>query len=97
MTKLESTMYTLGQLVRAVWPKDDAPDALVATLLPQPASGLAQLRKSLPARLADPEQIDALVAKVPADLADPKGGVSVEDQGPFWSGYYHYLTALEQC
>lgn len=96
MTKIETTMYTLGQLARAIWPKGDAPAALVDLLLTQPATGLAQVLKSAAAKRADTEQIEALIARLPADIADPPHGVRIEDQGPYWTGYYHYLTAIER-
>ena len=29
------------------------------------------------------------------DISAPAGGVSMEDQGQFWLGYYHYASALD--
>lgn len=86
-------MYTLGQIARAVWPDGNIPQATLDTLLTMPATGLALTIRS--AKKTNAEHIDDLVDKLPADLADPKGGVKTEDQGPFWIGYYHYLSALD--
>jgi len=98
MARIESTtMYTLGQLVRAVWPDGDVPPALLDLLLVQPATGLAQLIKSQAAKRVDQEQIGALMAKLPADMTDPPRGVRIEDQGPFWLGYYHYMSAIDRA
>lgn len=89
-------MYTLGQLARVIWGWDDIPGATLDVLLTQPATGLALALKSGAAKSADPEQIGALVDKLPADLSDPHGGVKIEDQGPFWLGYYHYMSAIDK-
>lgn len=97
MTNIESTMYTLGQLARAIWPAGDMPQSITDTLLTRPASGLALATQHAAASKADPEAVAAIIAKLPADLADPSGGVRIEDQGPFWTGYYHYLTALDRA
>jgi hypothetical protein len=97
MASIETTMYTLGQLARAIWPTGDVPTSIMDTILTQPASGLALMMRHRAAQVADQEAVTALVAKLPSDLADPDGGVRAEDQGPFWTGYYHYLNALDRA
>jgi len=94
---IENTMYTLGQLVRAVWPAGNVPPATLDVLLVQPATGLALITKHKAFASADRDVVDPLLAKLQADIKDPVGGVKVEDQGPFWLGYYHYLSALEHA
>lgn len=88
-------MYTLGQIARAVWPDGDTDQTIIDQLLVAPATGLALLTKSGAAKNADPDHLQELIGRLPADLADPKGGVKVDAQGPFWVGYYHYVRALD--
>lgn len=95
MSKISDTMYTLGQLARVIWGYDDIPAATLDTMLTMPATGLALATKSTACKKANQEHVAELIDRLPANLADPKGGVKIEDQGPFWLGYYHYLSALE--
>lgn len=95
MTSIETTMYTLGQLARAIYPQGDIPPAMLDTLLARPASGLAMLIKR--PRKTDDDEISRLINTLPAGLSDPAGGVRIEDQGPFWTGWYHYLAALDRA
>lgn len=99
MSNIESTMYTLGQLARSIWPTGDMPQGLQGKVLVSPATGLALMLKTpaakARAKVAE-EDYGHILAKLPADLADPPGGVTVEDQGPFWLGYYQYLKAIER-
>jgi len=88
-------MYTLGQIARVVWPDGNTNLSIIDQLLVAPATGLDLLKKTDAWRNADPEVLQALCEKLPADLSDPKGGVKVDQQGPFWIGYYHYLRALD--
>ncbi len=98
MTEIyKETMYTLGQLARAVWPTEDVPESVLNALLVQPATGLALLVKHEDTRRAEPEHIAALVSRLPSDLSDPPGGIAMEHQGPFWFGYYQYLSAIERA
>jgi hypothetical protein len=90
MTDIKATMYTLGQLARALYPAGDIQPAVLDTLLTRPATGLAMLIKLK----TDDDEIARLINALPADLADPDGGVRIEDQGPFWTGWYHYLASL---
>ncbi|MFG0229449.1 hypothetical protein [Achromobacter sp. 413638] len=73
------------------------PTAILDVLLVQPASGLALVRKHKNFARAGKDEVEALLAKLPADLADPPAGVRLEDQGPFWLGYYHYLSATQRA
>lgn len=99
MSNIESTMYTLGQLARIIWPAGDMPRGLQIKVLATPATGLALMLKT-PAAKAQAKNAEfdfgRIVDKLPVDLADPPGGVTVEDQGPFWIGYYQYLKAVER-
>ena len=94
---LDDTMYTLGQLTRAIWPAGEVPPAVLDVILVKPATGLALAINHKHALRADQDAIATLVAKLPADLRDPVGGIKLEHQGPFWTGYYHYLAALEHA
>lgn len=94
MTNIETTMYTLGQLARAIWPDGDAPKKLIDTALTRPASGLALITQHKAAARADQEAIAAILDRMPADIKDPAGGVKIADQGPFWMGWYHYMMAI---
>lgn len=97
MTDITATMYTLGQIARAIWPAGDMPEPILDVMLARPASGLALAIKHNAASKADAEALAGLMDKLSADLSDPAGGVSQEDQGPFWTGYYHYLAALDRA
>ena len=87
-------MHTLGQLARAIWQHDCVDDAILDQLLVAPATGLALLQKTDKFQAADQDAISHIIDKLPADLSDPKGGVNIEDQGPFWIGYYQYIGAM---
>lgn len=97
MTKTETTMYTLGQLARAIWPKGDMPPGLMDKVLMTPFVGVPLMLKTPPAKAlaARDDTIDlrTLMSKLPANL--PKS-VKVEDQGTFWFGWYHYMKAIER-
>ena len=100
MTNTDQAMYTLGQLARAVHPDGDIPAPILDALLTRPASGLGMLVKSGAASKmlnADGKHgdYDKLVAALPADLTN--GPVPVADQGPFWTGWYHYLSGLDHA
>lgn len=100
MSDINETMYTLGQLARAVYPAGDIPSPILDSLLSAPAIGLGLLAKSPPARdmrrtLDKHADYDALVARLPADLT--RGPVPVADQGSFWTGWYHHLKAIERA
>lgn len=100
MTTTAATMYTLGQLARAVYPAGDIPEKTLDALLTRPVTGLGMLAKSTPARVMRRTygmhgDYDKLVAALPADLGN--GPVPVADQGPFWTGWYHYMTALDRA
>lgn len=89
------TMYTLGQITRCAFP-DGAEPELLDVILVQPATGLAKIMRSPSAKYAG-EDLERLVERLPADLADPKGGVKIEDQGPFWLGYYQWMSAVDKA
>lgn len=94
-----NTMRTLGMIVRAIWPDGDVPGQIFDVVVARPATGLALLKRyigTIDAGDCRHAEFEALARRLPADLEDPAGGVSVEDQGPFWLGYYHYATALER-
>lgn len=92
-----NTMYTLGQVVRCLWPDygSDKPLHIIDKLLVAPLTGLGMLQQRREWKAADPDELGELVNRLPADLADPPGGVCTEDQAPFWFGYYHYRGAIE--
>jgi len=88
-------MYALGQLARAIWPAGDTPASILDALLAQPVTGLALATRHKAAADADQDDLAALIARLPADLTG--GPVQIQDQAPFWLGYYHYLTALDRA
>jgi hypothetical protein len=92
-SKIEGALYTLGMLYREIFRFDGLPDQVVDTTLRAPLTGLgmAMRTKAAEARRKSANIVD-LMAKIPADLADPKGGVNAESQGTFWIGYYHWLA-----
>lgn len=89
------TMYTLGQIVRCVF-GDDTPPSLTDLIVVQPATGLAKVMRSEQAKHAD-EELERLINRLPPDLSDPKGGVKLEDQGPFWLGFYQLAAGEEHA
>lgn len=91
------TMYALGQLARAIWPAGDVPPAILDTMLVRPLTGFGLATSHAAAKKADQGQLADLINKIPPGLSDPPGGVAIEDQGPFWAGYYHYLAALDRA
>ena len=91
----QSDMYTIGMIFRAIWPKGNAPQNIVDVVLTRPLTGLGMAQKHM--AKANQDDIADLMDKLPADLDDPEGGVKIEDQGPFWLGYYHYLSAMDHA
>lgn len=93
-------MYNLGALTRAIYPTSQPAPSLVGKLLTAPATGLGMLLRTQSAKTrmakGDPD-IAQYVARLPADLSDPAGGVKIDDQGPFWVGYYHQFAAIQQA
>jgi len=90
----EKTMYTMGQIARAVWPDGDAPDNIIRQMLAKPVTGIGLAMRTEAWHNANQEDLGRLVAKLPGDLRDPDR-MSDEAQGPFWIGYYHYMTSLD--
>lgn len=98
----KDTMYTLGMICRAIWPgkgykksqNQPPPQTIFDTVLTRPASGLAMMLKHKYNTPEKQEAVADLVVKL-GEISDPPGGVSAEDQGPFWLGYYHYAAALD--
>ncbi len=90
------TMYTLGEICRAIWPlAGDAPQNIIDVVLTQPATGLALMLKHRNNNNKKQDATAELVCKI-KDINDPKG-VTIEDQGPFWIGYYHYAKAISNA
>jgi len=103
MTNINDTMYTLGQLARAIYPAGDIPATKLDQLLVYPSKGIALLLNGEPRHTpgvhkvtrqptADEDELAHIINKLPADM--PNGPVGVEHQGPFWAGWYHYLAAV---
>lgn len=90
-----SDMYVLGQIARVVYAANErgVPPNVLAMLLSRPSVGLGMMLQSPEARTALDERRDAydgrlrsLVDRLPASLPD---SVRLEEQGPFWLGWYH--------
>lgn len=94
MTKIETIMRTLGQLVREIY-GSEIPESIMSTILAKPATGLTMMMRSAAAKQANANSVETLLEKIPAGFKDPAGGVAIEDQGPFWIGYYQYMSATD--
>lgn len=93
----KSTIYNLGQVCAAIWPfSGDIPPNILNMICIRPASLLAAMTKHKDNTAAKQEAITELVAKID-DICDPPNGVSLDDQGPFWIGYYHYAYATRKA
>jgi len=96
----DNTMYKLGQLSRAIWPKGDMPMVLHDVMLKLPATGLGRMIKTPAAKRAAKipgGDYAVLLARLPADLANPPGGLKLAEQAPYWLGWYHYGAAIGQA
>ncbi len=90
-----AVMYKLGTLCRVLWPgAGEMPSTVTEVVLTRPASGLALALKSRANANTKQGAVMDIVSSL-SDITDPPNGVSAEDQGQFWLGYYHYLTAIE--
>lgn len=100
-------MAVIGRIARCVYPVGDVPPGVLNLLLVQPLTGLARImelpagRRMLPGSRSSkarptPEQrrLVELFSQLPADLCNPPDGVSIEDQGPFWMGFYKEPGAI---
>lgn len=94
-TETDAVMYQFGKIARAIWPDGDIPLATLNMLLTHPVNGLALAMKSVKSN--DPE-IGALIAELPSpsDMPSFKHGVTLEQQGQFWTGFYHFLAGIER-
>ncbi|MFZ2524449.1 MAG: hypothetical protein WAW87_03950 [Candidatus Ferrigenium altingense] len=96
--KNKNQMYVLGMICRHVWPGvADVPNPTLNAVLIQPLTGLALITQSKAARDCDQDILGDLINRLPADLSNPPVGVKLEDQGPFWIGYYHFLSAIDHA
>ena len=87
---MHDVLYTLGQIARVVWPAGNVPNDVVAQLLTHPLRGIALAQRKEAWRKASQEDLARLIDKLPSDLDDPKNGIAISDQYPFWAGYYRY-------
>jgi hypothetical protein len=89
-------MYLLGRVVAVIDEGhakrakrvSDGPELDI--LLSSPARGFGLLSRKFGRRMSEPH-VAEMMAILPQDL--PAGPVSIEDQGPFWLGYYHQRGA----
>lgn len=87
------TIYNLGQVCAAIWPfPGDIPLHIQNLIVSRPATLLAEMVKHRDNTAKKDEAVAAIIDKI-KDISDPPGGVSLEDQGPFMTGYYHYAYA----
>ncbi len=92
---MKDTLYALGQVTSILWKNaGDVPQAILDKVLIAPASGLALMLKKSKRTDAQEKEIAAIIDKLD-NIYDPDGGISVEDQGGFWLGYYHYGAAQD--
>ncbi|WP_458118761.1 hypothetical protein OF381_10425 [Mannheimia haemolytica] len=85
-------MRTIGQIVAAIY-GDDVPANVQTMILRYPIKGIGLIsqRREFPLNEGDSKsEVARLMDKIPADLKDPKDGMSFDCQGAFWIGYYQY-------
>lgn len=85
-------MYIFGKITAVAEQYGDFTPAIFDKFVSSPLAtlGIIKNREEWKAAMRnDGEELAALFAKIPADIADPKGGVKIEEQGSFWIGYYH--------
>lgn len=96
-------MYALGMICRHIWswPNGDQamPNNIMEMMLSRPMTALGLASRSPAMRDCDQDQLAELMARLPTDFGDPSSGnkVSDVDQGRFWIGYYHYLSAMDHA
>jgi hypothetical protein len=94
---IRDTMYAVGKIFRIIWPSSgDIPKTILEVVLTRPSSGLALAVKHRDNKTADQDALGELAGKL-TDICDPPNGVKGEDQLPFWSGFYHYGSALDRA
>lgn len=87
-----NTMYLMGRVVallEGAYPSDPNKElnaGLLDALLMRPATAFPLVLKKFRGRATE-QFVARVIAKLPADL--PRGPVDVEDQAPYWMGYYH--------
>lgn len=89
-------MYTLGQIVRVVYPCGDPPSNILQQILARPVTGLGMLTRTVDWQQAmqrDDENLMRLFDKLPNNL-DTKSAIPSSIQGGFWLGYYQYVSAI---
>lgn len=95
-----SPMYRLGRvwaLVGSTAEIDGDSEALLDLMLTHPLRGLAAIGKIAAAIAAGDadgsNDLDDGIAQILGGISDlPNGPLPVEEQGPFWLGYYHQRT-----
>lgn len=92
---MRETMYTLGMICREIFDYEPIPQNLADTLLSRPATGLAMMINRRENTAEKQERIADLMDRIGGDISDGVNGVTEQDQGQFWLGYYHYVTASE--
>ena len=79
-------LYILGKLTRAVYP-NGAPPAITDIAVVQPTIALGLIMRHVDANKLH-DRAGKFLSMLPADLQDPKNGIKIENQGPFWLGYF---------
>jgi hypothetical protein len=87
-------MYTIGMIFRAIF-GSDMPTSFINTAPVRPIQAIGLLSKRTERENADQNELAHLFSKLPSDLADPTNGMPIDDQGPFWIGFYHWVSATE--
>lgn len=93
------TIYSLGEIAGAIWPptrSNGIPANILSLVAARPASLLAAMTKHRDNTKDKEELVADLIAKI-TDICDPPNGVSLDDQSPFWLGYYHYGYASDRA
>lgn len=93
----KKTIYNLGQVCAIIWPfSGDIPPRILNLICSHPATLLAEMTKHKDNTDKKQEALAEIIDKI-NDIYDPPNGVSLEEQSPFWIGYYHYKGAADRA
>lgn len=89
MTKVTpEIMRVIGQITAEVY-GNDVPNNIMHTITRFPVKGIGLMMQRKELKPND-TNLGRLINNIPADLEDPKDGMSFDCQGAFWLGYYQY-------